>query len=221
MRMGGGSGAGMNWRPLALGALWVQVASLFGVSAYALWAGGFGADGVLGALEAFLAALVMAWWTAVFARVSLGEAVAPGTGVLRALTLGFPWLSALRGGLWLVLLLALLSGAGAEASPVALGALMTVWAGAVAASNAMYGALVRLAPAPGDLLARARLLEWLNVSAALSLGMGVLNVVPIAGFSTPPTLHAQLVYGLSAALDVLATLLAWQALRVAPLPPSA
>ncbi|MFC4638997.1 hypothetical protein [Deinococcus hohokamensis] len=217
--MRAGPGATVNWRSLALGALWVQVAALFGVSAYALWAGGFGPDGVLGALEAFLAGLVMAWWTAIFARVSLGEAVAPGDGVLRALTLAFPWLSALRGGLWLTLLLALISGAGADANPVALTALMTVWAGAVMASNAMYGALVRLAPAPGDLLARTRLLEWLNVSAALSLGMGVLNAVPIAGFSTPPTLASQLVYGLSAALDVLATLLAWQALRRAPLPP--
>ncbi|MFC4427733.1 hypothetical protein [Deinococcus navajonensis] len=211
----------LRWRALAVTALWVQVASLFGVSAYALWAANFSADGVLGALEAFLAGLVMTWWTAVFARVSGGDAVAPEDGVLRALGLSFPWLTALRGGLWLMLLLALLSGAGAEANPVALTTLMTVWAGAVLASNAMYGALARLAQAPGDLLARARLLEWLNVSAALSLGMGVLNVVPIAGFSTPPTLTAQLVYGLSAALDVVATLLAWQALRTAPVPPSA
>lgn len=205
-----------RWRVPALGALWVQVASLFAVSAYALWKGNFTGSAALSATEALLAGLVLTWWTLLFARVTLAQTVAPTDGVLRALRLVFPGLTALRAALWLSMLLMLLSGAGAQANPVALTTLMTVWGGAVLASNAVYGTLARLVTQPADPLQRQRLLDWLNVAAALSLGMGVLNVVPIAGFSTSPVLHTQVVYGLVAAVDVLATLLARQALRAAP-----
>ncbi|ACO45241.1 hypothetical protein DEDE109153_10045 [Deinococcus deserti] len=207
-----------RWRTPALVALWTQVVSLFAVSAYALWKGSFGFGAAISAAEAFLAGLVMVWWTLLYARLTQAQTVPPTDGVLRALQLVFPGLTALRAALWLMTLLALLSGAGAEASPVALTALVTVWGGAVVASNAVYGALVRLVTQPSDPLQRQRLLDWLNVAAALSLGMGVLNVVPIAGFSSPPVLHTQLVYGLVAAVDVLATVLARQALRAAPVP---
>ena len=207
-----------RWRSFALWALWAQVVSLFAVSAYALWKGNFTGSAALSATEAFLAGLVMVWWTLLYARVTLVEAIAPTDGVLRALRLVFPGLRALRAALWLMTLLMLLSGAGSEANPVALTTLMTVWGGAIMASNAVYGTLARLVTQPADPLQCQRLVEWLNVAAALSLGMGVLNVVPIAGFSSTPVLHTQVVYGLVAVIDVLATLLARQALRAAPFP---
>ncbi|MFD1732331.1 hypothetical protein ACFSC4_16590 [Deinococcus malanensis] len=205
-----------RWRVPALAALWAQVVSLGAVSAYALWKGNFTGSAALSATEALLAALVMAWWTHLFARLTMAHTVLPTDGVLRALRLVFPWLTALRAALWLMTLLMILSGAAAEANPVALTALMTVWGGAIVASNAVYGTLARLVSQPADLLQRQQLLDWLNLAAALSLGMGVLNVIPITGFSSLPVLHTQVVYGLVAAIDVLATLLAQQALRAAP-----
>ncbi|WP_245872763.1 hypothetical protein [Deinococcus planocerae] len=205
-----------RWRSAALAALTVQVMGLFALVAYALWRGNFSTGAWFTAVEAFLSGLVLAWWTAVFRRFTRGRAVAPGDGALRALSLAFPWLTSFRLVLWFLLLLSLANGGAPEANGVALTALMTVWPASILAGNAVYGTLARLAPQPGDPLRRKRLADWLNVAAALSLAMAVFNVVPIAGFSDRPTLGAQLVYGLSGALDVLATLLALRAVQVAP-----
>jgi hypothetical protein len=117
--------------------------------------------------------------------------------------------------LWFLTLVSVLGGGAPQANPVALTALLTVWLAGILGGNAVYGTLARLAPEPANLLRRARLAEWLNLAAALSLGMAVFNVVPVAGFSRPPTLTDQLVYGLSGALDVAATLLALWAVRTA------
>lgn len=200
-----------TWRAAALGALWVQVASVLFTAAYALWRDPHSLDGWLSGLEALLAALALAWWTALLGRLLRGQATPPEDGTRRALSLTFPWLTALRLGLWGTLGLALLAGAAPEANPVALTALMTVWFGAIVSSNAVFGTLVRLSGAPGDPPLRQRLREWLNLSAALAVGMTVLNVVPVRGFSGTPELGTQLVYGLGGLLDVLATVLALRA----------
>ncbi|THF67774.1 hypothetical protein E7T06_19525 [Deinococcus sp. Arct2-2] len=218
-----------RWRSLALAALWVQVASLFGLVAYVLWrgnaAGGLDELVWLSAFDSFLAALVMWWWTATFARVTLGQAIpteplpgpdAPGSGQLRALRATFPWLTALRLSLWFLTVLGVMNESSLEANPVALTALLTVWGAAIFASNAMYGSLARLATNPAEAIDRERLLGWLNLSAALGVAMTVFNVVPIAGFSTIPTLTSQLVYGLGGVLDVVATLLAFRAVQTMP-----
>lgn len=217
-----------RWRTPALVALWAQVAALAGTAAFGLWRGGLGGrtwpvpQVWLGALEAGLAAVVLAWWTALLARVLRGVATPETGGTWRALVLTFPWLTALRASLWLALLLELLAGAGAGASPVALTALMTVWAGVIVASNATFAGLAAVATGPADPAARRRLREWLNVSAALSLALGVMNVVPIEGFSAAPDLQTQLVYGGGALLDVLASVLAYHALGAGlPTPGSA
>jgi hypothetical protein len=218
-----------RWRSWALAALWVQVASLFGLVAYVLWRGN-GAGGLdelvwLSAFDSFLAALVMWWWTATFAHVTLGQAIsteplpgpaAPGAGQLRALRASFPWLTALRFSLWFLTVLSVVNTSSSEANPVALTALLTVWGAAIFASNAMYGSLARWAPNPADPLGRERLLGWLNLSAALSVAMTVFNVVPLAGFSSVPTLTSQVVYGVAGLLDVVATLLAYRALQTMP-----
>lgn len=211
---------GARWRSAALACLWAEVAVLLGSVAFVLWQGGSGVQSYFNAADFLLAALVLAWWTRIFARLSAGQATAPDDGTLRALALSFPWLTSLRAALWGLTLLALLTGLAPDANGVALTALMTVWGAAILASNAVNGSLVRLAPEPGDPAGRRRLLDWLNVSAALALGMVVLNVVPIRGFSGDPTLGAQLVYGLGGALDVVATVLALRALlaQFGPLP---
>nr|WP_246580612.1 hypothetical protein [Deinococcus aestuarii] len=189
---------------------------LFAVVGYALWRGNFSEGAWLNAVEAFLAGLVLAWWTAVFRRVTLGWAVPAGDGALRALRLTFPWLTSFRLVLWFLLLLSLANGAAPEANTVALTALMTVWPASILVGNAVYGTLARLAPGPADPLRRKRLADWLNVAAALSLAMAVFNVVPVAGFTSVPRLSDVLVYGLSGAVDVLATLLALRAVGAAP-----
>ena len=200
-----------TWRTAALGALWVQVATLLFTAAYALWRDPRGPDGWLGGLEALLAALALAWWTALLGRLLRGETTGPGDGVRRALNLTFPWLTALRLALWGTLGLGLMAGIAPEANPVALTVLMTVWFGAILSSNAVFGTLTRLSAEPGDPLLRRRFQDWLNLSAALAVGMTVLNVVPIRGFSGTPELGTQLVYGVGGLLDVLATVLALRA----------
>jgi len=206
-----------RWRRAALLALSLQVLGLLGLVAYGLWRGNLSQGAWFSAIEAFLAALVLAWWTVILARFTAGQAVTPTDGTLRALRLAFPWLTSWRLVLWFLTLLFVLSGGAPEANRVALTALLTVWPAGVLAGNAVYGSLARLAPNPVDLAGRERLASWLNVAAALSLGMAVFNLVPIAGFSTAPTPTDQLVYGLSGALDVAATLLSLRAVRTAPL----
>lgn len=206
-----------RWRSLALGALWVQVAALLGTAAFSLWRS---ADfsRYFNAAEALIAALVMAWWTTLLGR-ALNAQPTPGTdGVWRALSLTFPWLTSLRGALWGMTLFGVLGGATPEANPVALTALLTIWGAAIIASNATYGSLTRVSTEPLAAAPRRKLMDWLNLSAALSLGMAVLNVVPIPGFSGDPDLSTQLVYGLGGLLDVTATLLALRALQVQPVP---
>lgn len=195
-------------RPLALGFLWAEVAAVFGTVAFALWREQLGPQGWINAFDALLGGLVLTWWTLVFTRLSAGQATPPDSGTLRALAAAFPWLTSFRAALWGLTLLGLLTGGAPEANTLALTALMTVWAAAILSSNAVNGSLVRLAPEPGNPAAARRLMDWLNVSAALAMGMTVLNVVPIAGFSATVTLDAQLVYGLVGVLDVTATVLA-------------
>lgn len=206
-----------RWRAAALAALWMQVAALLGTAAFALWRSA-DVSRYFNAVEALLAALVMAWWTTLLGRVLTARPTPATDGVSRALTLTFPWLTSLRGALWGLTLFGILGGATPEANPVALTALLTLWGAAILASNATYGTLARLSGEPLAAAPRRRLMDWLNLSAALSLGMAVLNVVPIPGFSSAPTLSTQLVYGLGGLLDVTATLLALRALQVQPTP---
>ncbi|MDL2343329.1 hypothetical protein QOL99_04095 [Deinococcus sp. MIMF12] len=209
-----------RWRTPALALLWVQVGGLVGLAAYLLWREGFAGVGWLNGGEALLAALVLGLWTAVLGRFTAGRGTPPEDGTLRGLRALFPWLTSLRLALWFLTLVSVLGGAAPQANAVALTALLTVWPAAVLAGNAVYGTLARLAPDPADLLRRARLADWLNVAAALSLAMAVFNVVPVAGFSSLPEGVDLWVYGLSGVLDVAATLLARQAVLTAPLPQS-
>lgn len=204
-----------RFRTPALIALWLQVVSVFGLCAFVLWDGQFTWSAWMSGIEAFLAGSVLVWWTQLFAIVTHNRGVPTTYGVWRALALVYPALTALRTVLWGMTLLAILTGVAPEANSVALTALMTIWGGAIFASNAINAGILRLAAGSDEAvpLNRTRLTEWLNTSAALSLGMVVLNTVPIKGFSDTPELASQLAFGLGGLLDVLATLLAFFALR--------
>ncbi|GAA0504569.1 hypothetical protein [Deinococcus depolymerans] len=206
-----------RWRAAALTALWAQVAALLGTAAFSAWHSQ-DLSRYFNAAEALLAALVMAWWTTLLGRTLNARPTPDTDGVWRSLTLSFPWLTSLRGALWALTLFSVLGGAAPEANPVALSALLTLWGAAIIASNATYGTLARLSSEPLAAAPRRKLMDWLNLAAALSLGMAVLNVVPIPGFSGDPDLSTQLVYGLGGLLDVTATLLALRALQVQPVP---
>lgn len=207
----------MNWRSVALAALWALVAATFALAAFALWRSQPITDfAVLTAARTMLSALVLVWWTQVFSRYTARQGTAPENGALRALRAAVPWLLGLRLALWSLNVLALSSGAAAEANTVAITALLTIDLGFALAKNAVYGTLARWAGQPGEGLGRVRLMGWLNVAAALSLGIGVINIVPIAGLPGKPDLPSAIVYGLHAALDVLAALLALKAVQAMP-----
>lgn len=204
-----------RFRTPALIALWVQVVAVFGLCVFALWDGQFSWSAWMSGAEAFLAGLALVWWTQLFALVTQNRGVPTTNGTWRALAAVYPMLTAVRAALWGLTLLGILAGMAPEANSVALTALMTIWGGAIFASNAINAGILRLASGPDEAVLhnRTRLAEWLNTSAALSLGMAVLNVVPIKGFSDSPELASQLAYGVGGLLDVLATVLAFFALR--------
>ncbi|MBZ9750666.1 hypothetical protein K7W42_07300 [Deinococcus sp. HMF7604] len=206
-----------RWRQAALVALWGLVAATFGLCAYSLASGWPPNDlGALGTARTFLAAVVLVWWTQVFARYTRPAPTPEEDGVWRSLRALFPWLTSLRLALWGLSLFVYLAGFLPEANPVALTALATVELGFILAKNAVYGTLVRFAAAPLEVAGRARLGSWLNAAAALSLAIGVVNLVPVAGLSGERPAADLWVYGLHAALDVAASLLALRAVQTAP-----
>jgi hypothetical protein len=202
------------WRSAALGALWALVVATFGLAAFTLWRSPvLDVVAVLEALRSVLAALVLLWWTQVFTRYIAAEAVPDTDGVLRSVRALLPWLTSLRIAMWLLLLLSLAGGVAETASPVAVTALVTISGAFIFAKNAVFGTLARWAPTPNEALGRVRLGQWLNAAAALSLALGVVNVVPIAGLpgSDAPDVAAMIVYGTHALLDTAAMLLALKA----------
>lgn len=225
-----GQAAPPGWRVAALVALGAQVLALFLVAGYVLSKElPSAATGYLDAGHSFFTGVLTLWWALLLGRLTLGRGVVPGEyldRVRRVLTFAFPLLTTFRGVLWGVTALALAGGA-TQGHPVALTALMTVWGASIIASYMSFFWLVRWAdpqPAatgPGPAHAKAQLEDWLNLSAALALGMTVVNVVPITGFSVNLSQTDQWVYGLSGLLDVAATLLALQAVRLTGPAPAA
>lgn len=200
-------------RTAALLALALQVLALFVSAGYALGQAGtrpFSAwmDGG----HAFFTGILTLWWALIFGRLTLGRGLIPNEyldKVLRAMQFCFPLLTAFRGALWGLAALSISAGA-TQANPIATTGLLSIWAANIAASYMLFVWLGRWAeaePQQGE-RARGQLEDWLNLSAALTVGMTVLNVVPIAGLGSGPSAADQLVSGASGGLDVLATLLA-------------
>jgi hypothetical protein len=204
--------SGNRWRLPALTAQWLYVAASLGLTAYTLLPG-LNEGTVVTGLRSLLAALVGAWWAVIFGRYLLGQGTPDTDGTLRALRIFFPWLTALRLSLWLIGLLALSGNVTAEVNPVALTALQTLSFGYIFAKNAVYGTLARYATDPANALGRRRLGEWLNVAAPLALAIGVINTVPLGGVSEGFRTQDVVMYGVHAALDLLALGLSLLALR--------
>ncbi len=200
---------------MALAALWVQVAALIAYGVYQGLTGG--ADVWLSLADVVLATLSLGLWTALLGEFLRGAAVPAGDPRLRAFRLIFPWLIALRAALWLFTSLAILGGAGDTANPVAVLVLFLVWGGGIVGGLAVYAISAVLFVRPDDAAGRARLATWLNISAALSVAMTVMNVFPPSGFVPPPELPEQLIWAALGALDVLATVLALWAVQRSPI----
>lgn len=208
-------------RRAALGALWVQVAALIAYGIYQAL-GSSGADLLLNSLDVVLATLSLGLWTVLLGDFLRGAQ--PGQAQprlpdprLRVFRAVYPWLIALRAAMWLLTSLALLGGAGDTANPLAVLVLFLVWGGGIVGGLAVYTISAALFATPGDAAGRARLLAWLNLSAALSVAMTVMNVWPPTGFVPTPALTDQLIWAGLGMLDVLATLLALRAVQVTPL----
>ncbi len=202
------------WRQVALVALWSHAAALFGMCLYIVSSTPNLSQSLAGveAFRSFLAALISVWWVQVFSKYTLKQAVPSTDGVWRALTLGFPWLTSLRLALWFMSVL-FFGAVSTQANSVAVTALMTITLGFSLAKNAVYGTLSRFAHEPENEVGQQKLMQWLNVSGALSLGLGVVNVVPIMGLGSSPTLTDIVMTSLVAVLDVLACVLALKAVQ--------
>ncbi|MFC6617127.1 hypothetical protein [Deinococcus radiophilus] len=207
-----------TWRTAALVALGLQVLAFFWVTGYVL--GKDGLNPLLQGLDAghnFFSGVLTVWWALLLARLTLGRGVAGGEyldRVRQTLRLSFPLLTAFRTVMWGLTLVAVISGV-VQAHPVALTAILTITGANIVAGYMVFFWMVRWAdkgPHEGS-AARAQLTDWLNVSAALALGVLATNVLPVVGFSDDLTRTDQLVYGLAGLSDVVATLLALGAVR--------
>ncbi|WP_291426615.1 hypothetical protein [Deinococcus sp.] len=204
-----------RWRFPALLFSWLDVAACLGAATYLLWNANFQGAAWFDAVSMLLAGLVLAWWTTIFGRVTLGLGVPATDGTLRALAVSYPLLTSLRLVIWGLTLLVILDGTFPTANPVALTAMMTLWGAAIMAANAVNAGLVRLATVTDELVRpqAERLSDWLNLSAALALGMLVINFVPIKGYGTPPTPTMNLVYAAGGLLDLVSALFQFLAVR--------
>ena len=204
-------------RRAALIALWMQVLAVAAYGVYNVWQGSPDTLAtLLSAADSLLAALSLGLWTLLLGVFLRGAAVRPSDARLMAFRLIFPWLIALRAAVWLLGTLAILGSAGDNANPVAVLALFLVWGGNVVAGLAVYAISAVLFVNPADPAGRARLLTWLNVSAALGAAITVMNLWPPQGFGSMPTLSDQIIFAVLGVLDVLATLLALRAVQLAP-----
>lgn len=198
----------------------MQVAALIAYGIYQAF-GSSGADLLLNSLDVVLATISLGLWTLLlgdFLRGALPKQSRLGTPDtrLRIFRTVYPWLIALRAAMWLLTSLALLGSAGDTANPVAVLVLFLVWGGGIVGGLAVYTISAALFATPSDTVGRARLLTWLNLSAALSVAMTVMNVWPPTGFVPAPALTDQLIWAGLGVLDVLATLLALRAVQVSP-----
>lgn len=205
-----------RWRLPALASQGLYVAASFALAAYLL-SSGLNEGSALLAFRAFLAGLVGVWWGVVLGRYLRAQATPETDGTLRALRASFPWLTAYRLALWLLSLL-LVGAADPNVNPGTSVIVMLVSFAYIFAKNAVYGTLTRQAGNPQDAAGRAQLAGWLNIGAAVSLALAVINGLPARGNPPPQTLELTLSV-LPAAFDLLALVLARRA--VLALPPTA
>ncbi|AZI42374.1 hypothetical protein EHF33_06095 [Deinococcus psychrotolerans] len=200
-------------RRAALTALWLQVVTLVIYGIYDAFRK-TGADLLLGSLDVVLATISLALWTVLLGNFLRGETAKLTDARLRVFRLTYPWLIALRAAVWLLTVVAILSGAGDTANPIAVLLLFVVWGGGIAAGLALYTVSAVLFASPADTTGRARLMTWLNLSAMLGVAITVTNIWPPTGFVPMPKFSDQLIWAGLGLEDLVATLLALWAVRL-------
>ncbi|TSA86349.1 hypothetical protein FNU79_06705 [Deinococcus detaillensis] len=200
-------------RRAALTALWLQVVTLVVYGIYDAFRR-TGADLLLGSLDVVLATISLVLWTVLLGDFLRGETAELTDARLRVFRLIYPWLIALRAAVWLLTVVAILSGAGDTANPIAVLLLFVVWGGGIAAGLALYTVSAVLFASPADTTGRARLMTWLNLSAMLGVAITVTNIWPPTGFVPMPKFSDQLIWAGLGLEDLVATLLALWAVRL-------
>lgn len=199
-----------RWAAPAAYAQYAYALAAFVLAGYILESG-INEISVLTALRSFLAGLVAVWWGRVLARYLGGQPTPDTDGTLRALRAFFPWVTALRLSLWLLLML-VLSG-NTEANSVTITAMLTITLGYALAKNAVYGTLARYAEDPASTAGQNKLFDWLNLAAPLAFALGVVNLVPARGIAGASDGFEYALYGLHAAADFVSLLAALWAVR--------
>ena len=197
----------------ALSVLWVQVVGLVIGGVY-LASEISGPVRWLSLADAALVSLSLGLWTALLGGFLRGSSVPGNHKLLLAFRLVFPWLIALRAATWLLQTLTILGGAGDTSNPVAVILLFLASGAGVVANLAIFAISSLLFTQPENAVGRARLLTWLNFSATISVAVTIMNIWPPTGFAPTPSLIDRSIYGLGGALDVAATLLLMQAVRL-------
>lgn len=191
-----------SWRNLSIAAFWAQVAGAFGLCAFVAWQTPTpNWVDVLDVLRYGVNAVVLSWAATLWMRLSRGQASPPSDGTWRALRFGYPVLTSLRLLLWLPLFLAAFSP-DAQANPMTLATLLGITAGFIFCKNAVFEHLLMTALEPAQASHRRRLSDWLNWAAAFALAQGAVNVL-----SAGTDQAVMWAYGLTALLDVVASLL--------------
>jgi hypothetical protein len=190
---------------LAVGGLWLRLASLLALVVFTIVRGGAGFW--LPLIDFLASGVLLVLWTPLISQYLLGQPVRLTDSRRPALTLMYPWLIAYEGALWLLFtFLPALSGYFPEVNPVASAVQVTVSGASIAVSFLIYLLSLRQMPNPADATGRAQLGDLFNLAAALAAALMVLNVVPMSG--TPaPTLGDKLAYGLANAAEAASWLL--------------
>lgn len=209
-------------RQATLVALWVQIAAMIASGVYGALSGSGPRDSLwwLSIAGTLLAVTSLALWTLLLGGYLRGLAAPEHSGLLRAFRRTFPWLIALNAALLLVIsaavMTASLSGLADEVNPLAALLYFLASGTGLVTNLAIFAVTSLLFTQPDNPLGRARLLTWLNVSAAASVAFTIMSVWPPAGLLSVHTLADQLISGVQGLLDVAVTLLLMQAVRLLP-----
>lgn len=189
---------------LALGSLWLRLASVVALASFTVFRGGVGFW--LPLIDFLGSAAVLALWIPLMGRLLRGDMVLTTDPRRDTLARLYPWLIAYEGTLWLLDALVKVGGGYPEVNPVALAVEVTVTGVSIAVSFLIYLLSLRLMANPADTTGRAQLGDLLNLAAALAAASVVLNVIPLVGLPAP-TLGDKLAYGLVNAAEAASWLL--------------
>lgn len=187
---------------LALTLLAVQAVALLAFAGYVLSDEGLSFSGVVNSVDALLAAGFVWLWRGLLACTFAMRPVAPEQRDFRLYRYGYPVLLLWRTTTLYLILVSLSFGANFTVSLVVL---LVATAAALWVNWQTFVVSLKLVQKPLEEGARARLRALLEYGAALSALLTVMNLWPPAGLDRP-TLTEGLVWGLTGALDVAATL---------------